>query len=76
MYKIQRHFFANSHGEGVVDCIGGSVKGSVQCKIFSRRVIQTAKQVAEVAQMCHTNVVIKYVSADDITHNKAMLEKW
>lgn len=29
-----------------------------------RRVVQTAKQVAEVAQVFHTNFVIKYVSAN------------
>ena len=76
LYKIQWHFFATSHGQGVVDGTGGSVKGSVHCKILSGIVIQTAKQVAEVSQVCHTTVVIKYVSADDITHDKAMLEEW
>ena len=28
-----------------------------------------------VHQACHTNVVIKYVSANDISHDKAMLEE-
>ena len=69
-------FFSTSHGKGVVDGIGGSVKGSVHCKILSGRVVHTEKQVAEVAQACHTIVVIKYVSASDITHDKAMLEEW
>ena len=59
----------------MVDGIGGSLKGSVHHKILSGRVVQTVKQVAEVAQACYTNVVIKYVSADDITHDKAMLEE-
>ena len=59
----------------MVDGIGGLVKGSLHCKILLRRVIQTTKQVAEVAQPCHTNVVIKYVSADDTTHDKATLEE-
>ena len=76
LYKIQWHFFSTSHGKGVVDGIGGSVKGSVHCKILSGRVVHTEKQVAEVAQACHTIVVIKYVSASDITHDKAMLEEW
>ena len=70
-------FFANTHGKGVVDGIGGSVKGSVHCNILSGRVAHTAKQVAEVVEACHTNVIIKYVSADDLTHDKAMLaERW
>ena len=68
LYKIQRHFFTTSHGKGVVDGTGGSVKGPVHCKILSGRVAQTAKEVAEVALACHTNVAIKYVSVDDITH--------
>ena len=59
-----------------VDGIGGSVKGSLDRKILSTRVVQTAKQVAEVALACHTNAVIKYVSVDDITHDKAMLKEW
>ena len=74
LYKLKWHSFTTSHGKGVVDGIGGSMKGSVHCKILSGRVIQTAKQVAEVAQACHTIVVIKYVSANDITHDKAMLD--
>ena len=31
-----KHFFAKSHGKGVVDGIGGSVKGSVHRKILTR----------------------------------------
>ena len=46
----------------------------MHCKILSGRVVQTAKQVAEVAQACHTIVVTKYVSAGDITHDKVMLK--
>ena len=75
LYKIQWHFLATSYGKGVVDSIGGSVKRSAHRKILLGRVTQTAEQVAEVAQACHTNVVIIYVSADDITHDTAMLEE-
>ena len=71
------HFFATSHGKGVVDGIGGSVKGSVHRKILAGRVVQTVKQVAEIAQDCHTNVIIQYVSADEIAEDKNMLdEQW
>lgn len=35
LFKIQWLFCATSHGKGVVDGIGGSVKGSEHCKILS-----------------------------------------
>ena len=76
-YKIHCYFFAKSHGKGVVDGIGGSVKGSMHRKILAGRVIQTAKQVAEIAQESYTNVIIQYVSADEIAEDKNMLdERW
>ena len=59
-----------------MDGVGGSVKGSVHRKIFAGRVIQTAKQVAEIAQECHTNLIIQYISADEIAEDKKMLDEW
>jgi len=39
--QIDWHFFANSHGKGVVDGIGGSVKRFVWSKVKSRKNIVT-----------------------------------
>ena len=59
--SIEWHYFVTSHGKGVVDGIGGTVKRMVWNAVSTRKVctVTDAKTFAEVAKsVCNTiNVV-------------------
>ena len=65
--KIKWHFFATSHGKGVVDGLGGTVKRVVRTAVSTRKVPQVlnAEEFAKVAtQMCKSIGIHLYLNED------------
>ena len=65
--KIKWHFFATSHGKGVVDGLGGTVKRVVWTAVSTRKVPQVlnAEEFAKVAtQMCKSIGSHLYLNED------------
>ena len=63
--KINWHFFATSHGKGVVDGLGGSVKRSYGGHVKTTGcIIDSVEQYAVIARDQHPNIIINYVSTD------------
>ena len=55
------NFFATSHGKGVVDGIGGTVKRVVWSLVRSDQArITNAKEFADVAQLCCPNIHVSF----------------
>lgn len=64
--KIHWHFFATSHGKGVIDGIGGTVKAAVWRRARAGRLIQTPKDFAHTAAEVCPSIEVAYVSSDEI----------
>lgn len=65
--ELAWNFFATSHGKGVVDGLGGTVKRTVWRHVKAEKMlVRTAEQFAEVAVSLNPNIHIKYISAQDI----------
>ena len=65
---LKWNFFATSHGKGVVDGIGGTVKRAVWRHVKSDQVhICTPQEYARVAQERCPNIHIEYVSRESTT---------
>lgn len=65
--KIKWHFFATSHGKGIVDGLGGTVKRVVWTAVSTRKVPQVlnAEEFAKVAtQMCKSIGIHLYLNED------------
>lgn len=65
--KIKWHFFATSHGKGVVDGLGGTVKRVVWTAVSTRKVPQVlnAEAFAKVAmEMCKSISIKLYLNVD------------
>lgn len=60
------NFFATSHGKGVVDGIGGSVKRVVWRQILAGKLITTAEEFAETAAKHCPHLKIKFISSTTI----------
>ena len=70
-------FFATSHGKGVVDGLGGTVKRSVWRYVRSGRgQATTPLSFCQVAIARNPSVHIHFISADSIESNKETLEKY
>lgn len=75
--KIKWHFFATSHGKGVVDGIGGTVKRSVWRYVKTGAVnVNTPEMFAKVAAERNPNVHIEFVSNENIEKNRTTLEEY
>lgn len=76
--KIKWHFFATSHGKGVVDGLGGTVKRSVWRHVRSGQVhITTPEQYAQAAKERNPAIHIKFISKTSIEQMCAFLDaKW
>ena len=73
--NLKWNFFATSHGKGVVDGLGGSVKGSVWRHIRSGQAhIPTAEQYTSVAKECDPNVLIHFIPKSSIDNMNAFLD--
>ena len=66
--SIEWHYFATSHGKGVVDGIGGTVKRMVWNAVSTRKVhpVTDAKTFAEVAKSACNTINVVYRSKDQI----------
>ena len=76
--KIRWNFFATSHGKGVVDGIGGTVKRTVWRHIRSDQAhITNAKEFADVAQLRCPNIHVSFIPTEQIKSFESFLdEKW
>ena len=76
--KIFWHFFATSHGKGVVDGIGGTVKRSVWRHIKSANIsVDDAEAYSKVASKQNPNVHIKFISKEKVNSAvKTIADRW
>ncbi len=77
-FKIKWHFFATSHGKGVVDGLGGTVKRAVWRHIRSGQAhVSNPEEYAVVARERNPNIYIEYVSQSSIEEMYSFLDaKW
>ena len=71
-------FFATSHGKGVVDGLGGTVKRAVWRRVRSGKVhITTAEEYAKIAEQCNPKIHEQFIAKGDIDQIKPQLDaKW
>ena len=78
--KISWHFFANSHGKGVVDGLGGTVKRTVWRYVRAGAATATTpKAFYEVAVARNPGVRIDYITKEEIMINSQkakLVESW
>ena len=76
--KIKWHFFATSHGKGVVDGIGGTVKRSVWRRVRSGKAhITNPAEYAEVAKDRNPVIYIQFITKDGTDAMNYFLDtKW
>ena len=73
--KLKWHFFATSHGKGVMDGLGGSIKRSVWGIICSQdHTISNASEYADLARQRNPNIDILYITKSKVEENKHFLE--
>lgn len=75
---ITWNFFATSHGKGVVDGLGGTVKRSVWRQIRSGQThITTAEQYAKIAGDRNPNIHVQFVAKSKVDEVKLFLDaRW
>ena len=73
--KLTWHFSATSHGKGVVDGIGGTVKRAVwRCVRSGNGQATSPVAFYDLAKLRNAGVDVKYVSQETIQQKKEMLE--
>lgn len=77
-FKLAWNFFATSHGKGVVDSIGGTVKRTVWRHIKADRAhVTNAKEYAELAQELCPKIHLQYIPSKEIERHALFLAaKW
>ena len=69
--KLRWHFFATSHGKGVVDGLGGTIKRSVFRYIRTGKAqAATPEEFAKVAATRNPGIHIKFITSDEVNENK------
>lgn len=71
--KIHWHYFASSHGKGVVDGIGGTVKSAVWRRAKAGKTMRCAKDFADTAAEACPKIRIIYVPTEEIEENEENL---
>ena len=76
--KLTWNFFATSHGKGVVDELGGTVKRAVWRHVRSGQVhITTAEEYAKIAEQRNPKIHLQFIAEGDIDQIKPQLDaKW
>lgn len=76
--KLTWNFFATSHGKGVVDGIGGTVKRAVwrHMKTGKKTVVNTPKEYADIASKLMTKIHIKYISSEEMEEDTEYLNTY
>ena len=74
--KFTWNFFATSHGKGVVDGIGGTVKRVVWRAVSSRRVpvVADAQSFAQVASKLCKAVKVSFISSEELNRSADLLD--
>ena len=74
--KILWHYFATSHGKGVVDGIGGTVKRMVWNEVSTRKVasVTNAESFASVAKQCCQSTKVAFITKKDIEKASRILQ--
>ena len=68
--------FATSHGKGIVDGLGGSIKRSVWDIIHSQDcTISIASEYADLARQRNLNIDIFYITKSKVEESKPFLEE-
>lgn len=68
------HFFATSHGKGVVDGIGGIVKRLVWSAILAGEVCRSAEDFIKIATKKTDKIILVEIKIDEIQKSKIKLE--
>ncbi|CAF1218860.1 unnamed protein product [Rotaria sordida] len=68
------HFFATSHGKGVVDGIGGTVKRLVWSAILAGEVCRSAEDFIKIAKKKTKKVILIEITKNNIDNSKNKLE--
>jgi hypothetical protein len=71
---LKWHFFATSHGKGVVDGIGGSVKRLVWSAILAGGVCRSAEDFIKLAKKKTKKIILIEILRSDIDDSKTKLE--
>ena len=75
--KVNWHFFATSHGKGIIDGIGGTVKRSVWQAVRSGNAEASSPyQFYEVAVLRNKNVRFHYISADKVKEESERMQPY
>ena len=73
--KLTWNFFATSHGKGVVDGLGGTVKRVVWRHVRSGQVhIRTAEEYTKIAEQCNPEIHLQFVAKGDLGQIKPQLD--
>lgn len=76
--KLSWNFFATSHGKGVVDGIGGTVKrtGWRHVKAEKHHITSTQEYATFANELCQ-NILVQYIPKDEVEKNHAFLDvRW
>jgi hypothetical protein len=68
------HFFATSHGKGVVDGVGGIIKRLVYMAILSGHKCKSAADFIRIGQSKTTAIELVEIKQHQIDHSKMQLE--
>ena len=68
------HFFATSHGKGVVDGIGGVVKRLVWSAILGGEMCRSAEDFIKLVQKKTNKVILVEITRNDIDNSRIKLE--
>jgi len=72
--QLSWHFFATSHGKGVVDGIGGVVKRLVWSAILAGQVFRSVEDFIKIAKKKTNKIILFEITKSDIDNSKAKLE--
>jgi len=68
------HYFATSHGKGVVDAVGGTVKRLVYRSILAGQQCTSATEFVKIAQSKTNTIEVAELTQNDIDESKAQME--
>lgn len=72
--QLSWHFFATSHGKGVVDGIGGVVKRLVWSAVLAGQVCRSAEDFIKIAKKKTNKITFFEITGNDIENSKTKLE--
>jgi hypothetical protein len=73
--KLSWNFFATSHGKGVVDAIGGTVKRMVWQEIMAKKQCRSATDFVRIAKTKTNTIILDEISQTEIDAAKLKLQQ-